>query len=64
MHFIDHAHDEPRWAGLVRLGAAGVFAAVVAVTAVVEVMFIADNEPPMATAVVATGGHAVATVQR
>ena len=64
MHFIDRSHNEPRWAGYVRLGAAGVFAVVVAVTAVVDVLLIADKEPTIAAAVVATAHTPAATAHR
>jgi len=63
MHMLDQ-NDEPRWTGYVRLGAAGVFAVVVAVTAVVDVMLIADKEPVVAAAVVANTHAHGATVQR
>jgi hypothetical protein len=63
MHMLDQ-NDEPRWTGYVRLGAAGVFAVVVALTAVVDVMLITDKEPVVAAAVVANTHAHGATVQR
>lgn len=62
MHMLDQ-HDESRWAGYLRLCAAGVFAVVVAVTAVVDVMLITDNEPVVATALQSNTHAHGATVQ-
>ena len=48
MHFVDRSYDEPRWAGLVRLAAGGVFALLFCAAVLVDVFWFPAHEGTIA----------------